>query len=509
MKLVEMKGIVKTFWGAYANDHVDFDVEPGEVHALLGENGAGKTTLMNLLYALYQPDEGEILVKGQPACVRSPLDAIRLGIGMVHQHFMLVPTLTVSQNITLGLKEKGHPFTDRAAIDRRILGIARDFGLVIDPAAPVSSLSVGEQQRVEIMKLLYRDAKLLILDEPTAVLTPQEAERLFEVLRSLCARGCAVILITHRIPEVMRVADRVTVLRDTKKIVTAPISALDEEALARHMIGRALSPVTRAAREASEAPGLALSGVTLSERGLDKLRDVALDVRPGEIFGIAGVDGNGQKELAEVIAGIRRQDAGTVSLFGERLDGLGVEARRRMGVAYIPDDRHRDALVMDMDLTDNLLLRFNSDRRFQRRGLIDARAARDEAARDVAAYGIKTHALTTQIRYLSGGNQQKLILARELADNPKLVIACQPTRGLDVGATEFVQKQLVACKERGAAVLLISADLDEIRLLCDRFAVLHGGEVMGVVSGDEAEDLAKIGLMMAGRAREAREGGCV
>lgn len=508
MKLVEMKGIVKTFWGVYANDHVDFDVEPGEVHALLGENGAGKTTLMNLLYGLYQPDEGEILVNGQRALIRSPLDAIRLGIGMVHQHFMLVPTLTVSQNITLGLKEKGYPFTDRAAVDRRIAGIAQDYGLGLDPASPVSSLSVGEQQRVEIMKLLYRDARLLILDEPTAVLTPQEAERLFEVLRSLCKRGCAVILITHRIPEVMRVADRVTVLRDTKKVVTAPISALDEEALARHMIGRPLSPVTRSSREASQAPGLALSGVTLSERGLKKLRDVTLDVRSGEIFGIAGVDGNGQKELAEVIAGIRRQDAGTVSLFGEVLDGLGVEARRRKGVAYIPDDRHRDALAMDMDLTENLLLRFNSDRRFQRRGLIDRRAARDGAARAVADYGIKAHGLNTQIRYLSGGNQQKLILARELADAPKLVIACQPTRGLDVGASEFVHKQLVACKERGTAVLLISADLDEIRLLCDRFAVLHGGEVMGVVSVGEAEDLARIGLMMAGRARKAGEGGC-
>ncbi len=508
MKLLEMKGIVKTFWGEYANDHVDLDVEAGEIHALLGENGAGKTTLMNLLYGLYQPDEGEITFKGKRVHFRSPLDAIRSGIGMVHQHFMLVPTLTVSENITLGLREKRHPFTDRASIDRRIEEISKAFGLALDPRALVSSLSVGQQQRVEIMKLLYRNAELLILDEPTAVLTPQETENLFDVLRSLCGQGRAVILITHRIPEVMCIADRVTVLRDTKKMITAPIGEMNEEALARHMIGRPLAPAVRGEAAPFTTRGLALRGVALRERGLEKLRSISLDVRAGEIFGIAGVDGNGQKELAEVIMGIRRQDEGTIALNGQPLDKLDVEARRRSGIAYIPDDRHRDALVMDMDLTDNLLLRFNSDGRFQKHGLLDAQAAKGQTARSVKEYAIKAHAFGTQVRTLSGGNQQKLILARELSDEPKLIVACQPTRGLDVGASEFVQKQLLASKARGAAVLLISADLDEIRVLCDRFAVLHGGKVMGVVSNRDSLDLTEIGLMMAGKEPGQTDGGC-
>ncbi len=506
MKLLEMKGIVKTFWGEYANDHVDLEVESGEIHALLGENGAGKTTLMNLLYGLYQPDGGEIRFKGMSVQFRSPLDAIHRGIGMVHQHFMLVPTLTVSENITLGLREKNYPFTDRAATDQRIGKIAEAFGLALDPRAAVSQLSVGEQQRVEIMKLLYRNAELLILDEPTAVLTPQETDSLFDVLKSLCRRGCAVILITHRIPEVMRVADRVTVLRDGRKIITAPIGALDEETLARHMIGRPLAPAERGAAVSFAGSGLTLRNVSLSERGLPKLRGISLDVRAGEIFGIAGVDGNGQKELAEVITGIRRQDEGTIALHDRPLDGLNVEARRRAGVAYIPDDRHRDALVMDMDLTDNMLLRFNSDRRFRKYGLLDTQAAKVKTARSVEEYGIKAHTVGTQVRTLSGGNQQKLILARELSDAPKLIVACQPTRGLDVGAAEFVQKQLLQCKAQGAAVLLVSADLDEIRVLSDRFAVLHGGQVMGVVESGEAVDLTEVGLMMAGRTAGAERG---
>jgi simple sugar transport system ATP-binding protein len=347
----------------------------------------------------------------------------------------------------------------------------------------------------------------LILDEPTAVLTPQETERLFDVLRNLCASGCSVILITHRIPEVMGIADRVTVLRDARKIITAPIDELDESELARHMIGRPLSPAVRGQAARSTIGGLTLEGVSLKKRGLEKLRDVTLAVRSGEVFGIAGVDGNGQKELAEVVMGIQRQDAGAIALSGQPLDKLDVEARRRSGIAYIPDDRHRDALVMDMGLTENLLLRFSADKRFRKRGLLNAKAARAKTERCAKDYAIKAHALDTPIRTLSGGNQQKMILARELMDEPRLIVACQPTRGLDVGAAEFVQKQLLSSRDRGAAVLLISADLDEICALSDRFAVLHGGSVMGVVENDGPLDMAEIGLMMAGRRRNVN-GGC-
>jgi simple sugar transport system ATP-binding protein len=309
----------------------------------------------------------------------------------------------------------------------------------------------------------------------------------------------------HRIPEVMRIADRVTVLRDGRKIVTAPIGELDECALARHMIGRPLAPAARGEAARPGSGGLSLENVSLRGRGLQKLKGISLNVRAGEVLGIAGVDGNGQKELAEVVMGIRRQDEGAIALNGRKLDGLDVEARRRSGIAYIPDDRHRDALVMDMGLTENLLLRFSSDRRFRRRGLLDAKAAREHTRRCAGDYAIKAHALDTPVRTLSGGNQQKMILARELMDEPKLIIACQPTRGLDVGATEFVQKQLLKGRERGAAVLLISADLDEICALSDRFAVLHGGEVMGVVENSGPLNMAEIGLMMAGK----RGGGCV
>lgn len=504
--MLEMRHIDKMFWGSYANRDVNLRVEAGEIHALLGENGAGKTTLMNILYGLYPRDGGEILWQGRPVAFASPKDAIACGIGMVHQHFMLVPTLTVSQNITMGLREKGWPFTNRAAIDAKIADISERYGLPVEPSAPVSSLSVGQQQRVEIMKLLYRGAKLLVLDEPTAVLTPQETRGFFDVLRRLRADGCSVILITHRIPEVMEIADKVTVLRDTRSVVTAPIGQLTETGLSEYMIGRPLQPVQRAPKPQDAEGGLVLEGVGLACKGSQLLADMNLTVPGGEILGIAGVDGNGQKALAEVILGIRPCTNGVVRLDGRDISALGVKARKALGVAYISDDRHRDGLVMDMDLVDNMFLKFSGDRRFHKAGLLSYRAMGKKTANDIEKYAIKTHSAQTPIRYLSGGNQQKLILARELSDEPRLVVAFQPTRGLDVGAAEFIQRQLLARRGAGAAILLISADLEEILALSDRIAVIHEGKIMGVVDGGDGVDTTALGLMMAGKQKEKEKG---
>ena len=499
MALLEMRHIDKLFFGQYANQNVNLQVEKGEIHALLGENGAGKTTLMNILYGIYRKDAGEILWKGEEVDFLSPKDAIEKNIGMVHQHFMLVPTLTVSQNITLGLKEKGHPFTDRKALNKQISEISQKYGLHVDPSAMISSLSVGEQQRVEIMKLLYRKAELLILDEPTAVLTPQETADFFSILKRLKKDGCSVILITHRIPEVLEIADKVTVLRDTRSIVSASIAELNETKLSEYMIGRQLMPPSREKLPPCCDEGLMLDDISLQEKGVQRLSNISFCIRPGEVLGIAGVDGNGQKALAETIMGIRRNTSGSILLCGSSLEGTSIGARKALGMAYISDDRHHDGLVMDMDLTENMLLKFNSDKRYVHRGIIDRKQIQKKVEADAKDYAIRTPSINTPIRYLSGGNQQKLILARELSDSPKVIVAFQPTRGLDIGATEFIQKQLLAHREAGACILLISADLEEIRALSDRIAVIHKGSIMGIRDNDDALDMTQIGLMMAGK----------
>ncbi|MDR1194746.1 MAG: ABC transporter ATP-binding protein [Peptococcaceae bacterium] len=507
MALLEMRHIDKLFFGRYANRDVSLQVQKGEIHALLGENGAGKTTLMNILYGIYRRDGGEIFWRGEAADFLSPKDAIEKNIGMVHQHFMLVPTLTVAENITLGLREKGYPFTDRAALSARVAAISEKYGLLVEPGALISSLSVGERQRVEIIKLLYRGAELLILDEPTAVLTPGETAGFFNVLKRLRADGCSVIIITHRIPEVMEIADRVTVLRDTRCVFSAPIAELDEIKLSEHMIGRELAPPTRGKATAAGGEGLVLAGIGLQENGIQRLRDVTFSARPGEILGIAGVDGNGQKALAETIMGIRRPTAGEISLGGRSLAGLSVAARKALGMAYISDDRHEDGLVLDMDLAENLLLKFNRDKRYASRGLIDQKRVLQKLREAVGEYDIRAPSLRVPIRYLSGGNQQKLILARELSDHPQVIVAFQPTRGLDIGASEFIRQQLLAHREMGARVLLISADLEEIRALSDRIAVIHKGCIMGIRDNSDDLDMTEIGLMMAGNpAGEVRAG---
>ncbi|EHQ90981.1 ABC transporter ATP-binding protein [Desulfosporosinus youngiae] len=506
MALLSMKNINKSFFGKMANKQVSFDLEQGEIHALLGENGAGKTTLMNILYGIYAKDSGSILWKGQEVSFTSPRDAIAFRIGMVHQHFMLVPTLTVSQNITLGLREKGYPFPNRRALKATIAEVSKKYGLQIDVDAYVSTLSVGEQQRVEIIKLLYRDAELLILDEPTAMLTPQETEYFFQVLRKLRADGRSVIIITHRIPEIMSITDRVTVLRDGCNVVTAKTSDITEQELSQYMIGRQLNSIQRepvvpdAGRE-----GLLLEDLSLKEKGIQRLDSLSLRIAPGEIVGVAGVDGNGQKELVEVILGIRKQSRGKIRLDGADMSSMSVLERKKLGIGYISDDRQQDGLVMDMDLKDNMLLKTHTAPQFIKGGLINTRLVREDTQKAVEEYAIKTPDLNTPMRNLSGGNQQKLILAREMAGDPKALVAHQPTRGLDIGATEFVQQQLLLRRSYGCCILLISSDLEEVLLLSDRIAVIYKGRFMGIFPNTKELNLSRIGLMMAGRTSEARE----
>jgi simple sugar transport system ATP-binding protein len=493
-----MRNIDKYFLGKPANDHVCLEVREGEIHALLGENGAGKTTLMNILYGIYARDGGEIIYQGKAVNFQSPREALTCRIGMVHQHFTLAPALTVSQNITLGLKSPGHPFPNRKRINRMVADISARYGLDVDPSAYIMDLSVGAQQRVEIIKLLYRDAKLLILDEPTAVLTPQETDSLFAILHRLRDEGHGIIIITHRIAEVLGHTDRVTILRDGKNAAVCVTSKTSAAELSRHMIGRDLPPLNRpgAAAGTESRSGLRLSRVVFSGMGASGLGPVSLSIPPGCILGIAGVDGNGQKELAETVIGIRPHQSGSITLDGKTLDGLSVLKRRNLGIAYISDDRHHDGLILDMDLVDNLLLKTHGERRFLRHGLINRGEVQSAAAALVEQYRIKSFP-GSPVRYLSGGNQQKLILAREMEGKPRLIIASQPARGLDIGASEFVHRQLLEHRNRGCSVMLLSTDLEEILLLSDTIAVIHHGKIMGIVEPSGA-DMTALGLMMAG-----------
>ena len=506
MQLLDMQNISKFFFGKPALRQVSFTLESSEIHGLLGENGAGKTTLMNILYGIYTRDAGEVIWQGNPVSFSSPKDAISYKIGMVHQHFMLVPNLTVSQNITLGLKEKGYPFVDRQALNASIKEISETYGLEIKPEAYVSSLSVGEQQRVEILKLLYRDAKLLILDEPTATLTPQEIKRFFQVLEKLRAGGRSAIIISHKIPEIMEITDRVTVLRGGENVATARTEDIGETELSHFMIGRPLHNIQRTETPKNDRKGLCLEDLSLSEGGLEKLKNISLDVKAGEIVGVAGVEGNYQKELAEVILGLRQPTKGTVSLGGRDLSGLDVLNRKSAGIGYISDDRHRDGLIMDMDLTDNMLLKINTNQDYIKYGLIRQRKVRETTQKAVDDYAIRTPGLQTPIRYLSGGNQQKLILSREISGQPSCVIAFQPTRGLDIGATEFIHQKLLELRAQGCSILLIASDLEEILALSDRIAVIYKGQLMDILPNEAELDFMEIGLLMAGKKRAEQEG---
>jgi len=502
-KLLEMRGITKIFPGVVANDHVDFEVAEGEIHALLGENGAGKTTLMNILYGLYVPDSGEIFIRGERADIHSPHDAIALSIGMVHQEFMLVPTFTVAENVGLGLDPTRSPFLELGSVETRIKEFSSRHGLTVDPSVKVKHLSVGVQQRVEIVKLLYRDARLLILDEPTAVLTPQEAEALFAVLRSLVREGRSVIFITHKLNEVMAVSDRVTVLRDGKVIATKKTKDTNPRELAEMMVGR--EAPFRTDRQPL-TPGTTVLKVedvhAVDDRGVLALRGISLQVREREILGLAGVDGNGQCELAEVLAGLRPASKGKVILTGHDVTNAPPSQRYSRGMAYVPAERRAVGCVESLDVACNCILGRPSDFTTAKGWLLARSELRRYAEELVSDFDVRTPSTEVLAAKLSGGNLQKLLLGRELMRDPKLLVAEQPTRGLDVGATEYVRSKILEARRDGAAILLVSSELEEILALSDRISVIYEGEIVGTVRAEEA-DLQLIGLMMAGSHRDS------
>lgn len=496
--LLRLEKICKTFPGVIANDHVDLEILPGEIHALLGENGAGKTTLMNCVYGVYRPDSGTIYWKGEPVQIHQARDAIALGIGMVHQHFMLVPPLTVAENIILGLPSPREPLLDLKSASREIRDLAQQYGLPIDPDVPVWQLPVGVQQRVEILKALYRQAELLILDEPTAVLTPGEVEELFKVLRAFKEKGLSIIFISHKLEEVMAISDRITVMRAGRVVDTLPASRTNPRELARMMVGR---EVFLHIEKPPYTPGevvLELEGVRAqSDRGLPALKGISLQVRAGEILGIAGVDGNGQTELAEAIAGLRKVTGGHIRVLGKDITHCTPKEIIDLGVAFVPPDRQHTGLLMDFTVSENLIGKSFDRPSFSKYGFLQKNAIENFCADAINRCDIRTPHAHVSVKLLSGGNQQKVVLARELSFQPKLMIASQPTRGLDVGATEYIRRQMVETRSAGTAILLISTELDEVLSLSDRLAVIYEGEIMGVLSAEEA-DLQEIGLMMAG-----------
>jgi simple sugar transport system ATP-binding protein len=500
---LEMRGITKRYPGVVANDRIDLEVRPGEIHALLGENGAGKTTLMNILYGLAKPNEGEILLDGAPVQISGPSDAIARGINMVHQHFMLVPVLTVAENILLGEETMANRiFLDRDEAKRRIVDLGKRFGFEVDPDVNVGDLSVGWQQRVEILKALYRNAKVLVLDEPTAVLTPQETEEIFAVLRRLAKEGHSIVFISHKLYEVLEIADRITVIRRGRVVGTRLPGETDEEDLAALMVGRDVQLVVDRGESHPGEVRLQVSGLKVrDDRGSEAVRGVDFEVRAGEIFGIAGVAGNGQDQLVEAIVGLRRPYEGRVTLDGQDITGASTRAVTNLGVGYVPADRHRFGLVLAFSVADNLVLT-DYYRRPYARGFVrndDAIAERGAAA--VKEFDIRTPSAAVRAGTLSGGNQQKLVVAREFDGDPKLLVLDQPTRGLDVGSIEFIHRQTIQKRDAGMAVLLVSAELDEVMELSDRIAVMYRGQIVAVIDARTA-DRNEVGLIMATGVRQ-------
>jgi simple sugar transport system ATP-binding protein len=503
--VLELRGITKEFPGVLANDHVDFDLRRGEVHALLGENGAGKSTLMSILYGLYTADSGEILMSGKPVAINSPKDAIEVGIGMVHQHFMLIPVMTVTENIVLA-QEPRHAgvLLDYDAAAERVRELSRSFGLAVDPHARIEKITVGQQQRVEILKALYRGAEILILDEPTAVLTPQEARELFEIIEGLTEQGKSIVFISHKLNEVLEVADRVTVLRRGKRVETIPREGATEAGLARSMVGReVLLRVDKKPAEPGE-PLLKVADLSVrDDRGLEAVRGVSFDVRAGEIVGIAGVDGNGQSELIDALTGLRKAAGGQMSVGSQDLTHASARQALDAGMGHIPEDRHRRGLILDFNLAENLALHDYGKEPFSRFGWLNPRRWLRWAAGLLKEFDVRGGGPTTRGGTLSGGNQQKVVVAREVSRDPSVLIAAQPTRGLDVGAIEFVHRRLVEQRDAGKAVLLVSLELEEILSLSDRILVLYEGRIVAEFPPDVSEEEVGIAMTGGGGRKEA------
>jgi simple sugar transport system ATP-binding protein len=501
--VLEMRDIRKEFPGVVANDGVSFDVRRGEVHALLGENGAGKSTLMNILYGLYRPDGGEIRLNGKPVSFSSAREAIHAGIGMVHQHFMLIPVMTVAENIVLGVEPHIGLLLDERGAEQRVRELSEQFGLAVDPTALISDITVGPEQRVEILKALYRGADLLILDEPTAVLTPQEAAELFEIVRSLQADGKSIIFISHKLNEVLEIADRITVLRRGKTIETVPAEGATEESLARAMVGRDV--LLRVDKKPGEVGGVLLSVQDLhvtDDRGIEKVRGITFDVRAGEIVGIAGVDGNGQTELIDAICGLQKIESGTVTIAGRELTHASARAALDAGIGHIPEDRQRRGLVLEFSIAENIALHDYAKPPDAKWGWIFPNRMVQRARTLIREFDVRGGGPHTRAGGLSGGNQQKVVAAREIGRDPSALIAAQPTRGLDVGAIEYLHRRLVGERDEGRAILLVSLELEEILSLSDRILVIYEGQIVGEHTPDVSED--EIGLeMLGGKERTA------
>ncbi|MGE5606372.1 MAG: ABC transporter ATP-binding protein [Bacteroidota bacterium] len=497
--VVEMLNIRKEFPGIVANDDITLQVKQGEVHALLGENGAGKSTLMSILFGLYQPDRGSIKIRGQEVNISNPNIANDLGIGMVHQHFKLVHNFSVTENIILGLEPKHGLTVQLKAAAARIRDLSERYGLNVEPYAKIEDISVGMQQRVEILKMLYRNAEVLIFDEPTSVLTPQEIQELMKIMRNLISEGKSIILITHKLKEIKAIADRCTIIRRGKLIDTVEVGATTEAQMAEMMVGREVT--FRVVKKKQEPGPVILKVQNLTARNNRKiigLKDFSLEVRSGEIVGIAGVEGNGQTELVEAITGLRKAESGQVYLKATEITKLPVRDRIRSGIAYIPEDRHKHGLILDYSVEENLILKSYYQEPYSKKALLNRESIRHHAEKVMAEFDVRaSQASESKARSLSGGNQQKAIVGREIDLNPELLIAVQPTRGLDVGAIEYIHKRLVEQRNKGKAVLLVSLELDEILNLSDRIAVINNGELVGLVDAATTNE-NEIGLMMAG-----------
>jgi general nucleoside transport system ATP-binding protein len=502
--LLTMRGITKRFPGVLANDNIDFDVMPAEIHTLFGENGAGKSTLMRILYGLYRPNAGEIRLQGRAVQITSPAIAIQNAIGMIHQHFMLVQTLTVAENVAVGFTSTRGPLTDLKRVSKRIDHLSEAYGLRVDPKAYIWQLSVGERQRVEIIKTLYREVRLLVLDEPTAVLTPQEVRDLFAVLKQLVHDGLSLVFISHKVNEVLELSDRITVLRAGRKIATVRGEDATRDELATMMVGHRVAPVEVPADRHPGEVRLAVDNLhVMSDRGSEAVRGLSLQVRSGEIVGIAGVSGNGQRELADAIAGLRKTTAGTVHIAGKNVTGMKPAAVRAAGLAYVPEERMRDAVIGEFSVAENFILVDSSGPAFAALGFLRNGAIRRHCAELVKEFDVRTPGIDTQAGHLSGGNIQKLIMARELSGSPKVLLVAQPTRGIDVLASAYIHERLIRQRDSGTAVLLISEDLDELMSISDRLLVIYEGAVI-----DEADPRTTtreaIGLMMAGVSRSVK-----